>query len=333
MVDYSPPAEQVLPFENLPSEDTPLTAEWLNHVDDVLGDALGVSGRVATLEATSSAEAIRDTMATALVAGTGITVTVDDPGDTITIANSGASYTAENARDDIGTALVAGSGISITVSDVGDTITVAALAEYIRDTMATALVGGSGTSITVDDPGDTITITAQPNYNFIPSDHGYQAWAYDPIQATSSTAMGTAGIIHLIKVKVVTAATITGVAFRITSGGASVANGFVALYDTSGNRLAVSAAITTNWQSAGNKTNAFTGTYAAAAGTYYVAILQGSGTMPTLTRGSTSSSLNEGLAAASYRFATYSSGLSAMPATITMASLLDPTAGYWVALY
>lgn len=45
------------------------------------------------------AEAIRDTIGTALVAGTGITVTVDDPNDTITIA---ATYSDEMAQDAIG---------------------------------------------------------------------------------------------------------------------------------------------------------------------------------------------------------------------------------------
>jgi hypothetical protein len=37
----------------------------------------------------------------------------------------GSSYTAENARDDVGAALVAGTGVSITVNDAADTITIA----------------------------------------------------------------------------------------------------------------------------------------------------------------------------------------------------------------
>ena len=42
------------------------------------------------------------------------------------IEASAAAYTSENARDDIAAALVAGSGIGITVSDPSDTITIAA---------------------------------------------------------------------------------------------------------------------------------------------------------------------------------------------------------------
>lgn len=109
------------------------------------------------------AEAVRDAIGAALVAGTGATITVNDAGDTITIAVDTTSE-AERIRDVIGTALVAGSGVTLTVNDAGDTITVASSAgldaEGVRDTIGAALVAGSGITITVDDSGDTITITA-----------------------------------------------------------------------------------------------------------------------------------------------------------------------------
>lgn len=81
-----------------------------------------VTGGGATLEL------IRDTIGDALVAGTGITITIDDGADTITIASSITQYTDEMSRDAIGTALVAATGanggIVITVDDAGNTITV-----------------------------------------------------------------------------------------------------------------------------------------------------------------------------------------------------------------
>lgn len=73
------------------------------------------------------AEAIRDTIGTALTAGTGVTVTVNDPGDTITIAVD-TTAEAERVRDVIGTALVAGTNVTITVNDPSDTITIDASA-------------------------------------------------------------------------------------------------------------------------------------------------------------------------------------------------------------
>jgi hypothetical protein len=74
----------------------------------------------------ATAELIRDAIGTALLAGAGVTVTVNDAGDTITIASTITQYTDEMARDALGAALVAGAGVTITVNDAGDTITIAA---------------------------------------------------------------------------------------------------------------------------------------------------------------------------------------------------------------
>lgn len=70
-------------------------------------------------------ERTRDTIGTALTAGSGITITPNDGADTITVASSITQYTDEMARDALGTALVAGTGITITPNDGADTITIA----------------------------------------------------------------------------------------------------------------------------------------------------------------------------------------------------------------
>lgn len=113
------------------------------------------------------AEAVRDLMGTALVAGSNVTITPNDPGDTITIAATvPAGYTDEQVRDVMGTALVAGANVTITPNDGSDTITIAATVpaaytdEQVRDVMGSALVAGSNVTITPNDPGDTITISA-----------------------------------------------------------------------------------------------------------------------------------------------------------------------------
>jgi predicted enzyme related to lactoylglutathione lyase len=77
-----------------------------------------------------TAEQVRDTIAAALVQGTGVTIAVDDAANTITISASGGGGATdpEIVRDTIGTALVQGTNITITVNDAGDTITIATTA-------------------------------------------------------------------------------------------------------------------------------------------------------------------------------------------------------------
>jgi hypothetical protein len=90
--------------------------------DYITDNDLAVATKLATADAP---ELIRDTMGTALVAGTNMNVTANDGSDIITITNL---ITTEVIRDTIGTALVAGAGVTITVDDAGDDITIAASA-------------------------------------------------------------------------------------------------------------------------------------------------------------------------------------------------------------
>jgi parallel beta-helix repeat protein len=96
---------------------------------------------------TTDPEIVRDTVASALVAGANTTITVNDAGDTITIAATGGTTGGGFAEDptDPGTF----------VSDVGSDNP-----EFIRDTMASALVAGANVTITVNDAGDTLTIAS-----------------------------------------------------------------------------------------------------------------------------------------------------------------------------
>jgi hypothetical protein len=107
-------------------------------------------------------ENARDAIGAALVAGTGVSIAVNDAGDTITITNT-LPYTDEQVRDIIGAALVQGAGITITVNDAADTITIASSItqytdEMARDALGAALLAGTGIGLTVNDPADTITI-------------------------------------------------------------------------------------------------------------------------------------------------------------------------------
>lgn len=109
-------------------------------------------------------EIVRDTIGTALVAGTNVTISVDDPGDHITIS---AATDPEVVRDTIAAALVAGTNVSITPNDAGDTITIAAASgatytdEQAQDAIAALLAAGSHTGITFtyDDANNKLSAT------------------------------------------------------------------------------------------------------------------------------------------------------------------------------
>lgn len=125
------------------------------------------------LSAAELAETIRDTLGTTLVAGSNITITVNDVANTVTVNATPTPTDPEVVRDTIAAALVAGSGITITPNDAGDTITITSTAgggatdpEVVRDTMATALVAGSNVTITPNDAADTITIAAASSTAF-----------------------------------------------------------------------------------------------------------------------------------------------------------------------
>lgn len=71
-------------------------------------------------------EAVQDAVAALLGAGSNVTLTYDDEGDSLTITSTGGGSTdLEAVRDAMGVALVAVGNLSISVDDAGDTITIA----------------------------------------------------------------------------------------------------------------------------------------------------------------------------------------------------------------
>jgi hypothetical protein len=69
-------------WENTPSEASPLSATALNNIEDVIDNSVPLD---------TFPEEVRDIIGAALVAGTNVTITVNDAGDTITIASSGGT--------------------------------------------------------------------------------------------------------------------------------------------------------------------------------------------------------------------------------------------------
>jgi hypothetical protein len=128
-------------------------------------------------DTTDFAEAVRDTIGAALTAGNNIDITVNDPGDTITIdvealTSADISDLAEFVRDTVGTSLVAGTNVTITPDDPTDTITVAATGggltqEQVEDVVAALVAAGKGLTATYNDAGNLLTIDNDWEYTTV----------------------------------------------------------------------------------------------------------------------------------------------------------------------
>jgi hypothetical protein len=120
-----------------------------------------------TSDITGLAEFIRDTIGTALVAGANITVTVNDPGDTITIAVSGLTAAdisdfSEAVDDRVAALLVAGAGITLTYNDPANTLTIESSGSLVRNIVSVSATYAALTSdsvIIADATGGAFTVT------------------------------------------------------------------------------------------------------------------------------------------------------------------------------
>lgn len=147
----------------------------------LLEDASGGGG------GSGDAEFVRETIFAALI-GVGADITQDDPGDTITITVTGA-VDLEGVYDAIATAVTAGTGITVVDDDGANTTTISADPEFIRDTIGTALTGGVGITVAVDDAGNTITInTASDILAVVSSATVTPTFAFNQVNITAQAA-------------------------------------------------------------------------------------------------------------------------------------------------
>jgi len=171
---------------------------------------------------------------------------------------------------------------------------------------------------------------------YLPADHGFQAWAYDPARCSSTNTLVTAGVLNMVRVKLANAGTLSKFYLYVAAAGANIANCFVGLYDSSGVRQATTADQSSNWTSTGVKSISFSVNYAAAAGFYWLGILVGTATTaPAFARATPTSStglVNANLGVSSARFATIGTGQTALPSSITPGSLVLSDVAYWGAV-
>lgn len=181
-------------------------------------------------------------------------------------------------------------------------------------------------------PQSQVPAIAPPN-GTPPELNGVAAWNFDPINAATSL-LASSGVTYLQKVILARSTLVTGIDLRIAVAGATVSTGYVGIYDSTGARVGVSANQTTAWTTTGDKVIPLTAPVTLPAGTYWVAFLTQATTIPRPS-GSAIGGINFGVTVgAALRAGMFGTGLSALPATITLSSMTQNTLAVpWVGLY
>lgn len=170
-----------------------------------------------------------------------------------------------------------------------------------------------------------------------PVDAGWITWNYDPATAQGSTTL-TSGQMFMSRLDVRTTATAVNAIYALNAAGATLTAGqnLVGLYDANGNLLATSADQSSNWLTTGLKVTAFTSSANILAGVYYLGFLSNGTTPMSLLRSMATSAqnatVNLGFPAATARWATTGSGLTALPSTVTMSGRAASFGSAWAAL-
>lgn len=123
--------------------------------------------------------------------------------------------------------------------------------------------------------------------SLVPSDRGWKAWTQPPYVLSASTALPTAGLLTLRRIRRVPATSITNIVTFLGTAGSSLTAGqcFAALFTAAGVLVGQSADQAASWASAGLKTMALAGgPYPLAAGDYYVGVWFNGTTGPAIVR-------------------------------------------------
>lgn len=165
-----------------------------------------------------------------------------------------------------------------------------------------------------------------------PSYNGLVAAAYDPATAVNTSAV-TAGVLYLLRITLVTAATITKIAaFTTNTPTLTSGQNFAGLYTAAGTLVASTADMTTSWGTSGAQVMNLASSYSAAAGSYYIGLLANGSSPPSFSRAAGTAIGNINLSASSYRFATFGTSQTSLPASFTPASMGNSALAFWAGL-
>lgn len=167
--------------------------------------------------------------------------------------------------------------------------------------------------------------------------YGFVALPYDPVSAGASSLLAS-GTVYMIRVDIAAPATFTTITIPIFTAGSGLTAGqnFAGVYTAAGTRVAVTADQSAAWATSGVKSMALTAPYAAAAGTYYIALLANGTTPPGVLRsvstGAVEGVLNFGLTPATARWTTGPTGQTTLPLSVTMASRTLANISFWAGI-
>ncbi len=181
-------------------------------------------------------------------------------------------------------------------------------------------------------------VTGFANGEVSPAAQNLVAWTYDPSLAVNVIEL-TGGTVYLAKLHITQTIAVTKLYWwmAVAGSGTTAGQNFGGLYSSAGTRLVTADADATVTASAGLQTLTLSSTSLTAGSFVWGAVVFNATAKPTVAYGAgaagATSSLNAGLTAATYRYATAGTSQTSLPSSITPASnSASLLAGPWMAI-
>lgn len=173
-----------------------------------------------------------------------------------------------------------------------------------------------------------------------PEDLSYAGWSFDPapLGTAAGTALTTAGVVYLVKIPVRMGKNVSTLRVHIVTAGGTLTAGqcFAGLYSASGSKICATADQATAWAGTGNLDMTLSsGPFLIQPPFVWAAFLFNGTTGPAFLRGNTTSfNVANGNTSAAYtRFGSILTGQTALPGSITPASIARIGTTYWAAVF